>query len=223
METLGRTGGAVRRRPGVGAKRGRGKNRAGAGAKRGGGKNAALGGIAASLVIWLAACGSAVAGSPDPGGAPGSKAATPAAPRVNPGGPMVPAPDRHVLLCAEIPKLTRMVLTRAVFLPAHTREVQPAGVTVRNAAAVRRIATILCGLPKLPTGVMSCPNLIGGSYRLYFAAPGRRIPPVGIELSGCRVVTGLGPPRSWTTSKTLQQTLDQSLGVKFRWPPSPLR
>ena len=188
-------------------------------------KRLALGGIAAGLVIGLAACGNAVAGAGGPvrpASAPGSRAATKTVPSVNPGGPMISAPDKHVLLCAEIPKLTRMVLTRTMWLPVHAREVQPAGVTIRDAAAVRRIATVLCALPKIPPGMMSCPNLVGGSYRLYFAAPGRPIPSVGLQLSGCRVVTGLGPPRSWTTSKALQQALDAGLGARFRLPPSPM-
>ena len=58
---------------------------------------------------------------------------------------------------------------------------------------------------------MSCPNLAGGSYRLYFAAPGKAIPAVLISLSGCRVVAGLGPPRTWITSTALQQALSEGL------------
>jgi len=68
---------------------------------------------------------------------------------------------------------------------------------------------------------MACPNMAGGSYSLFFVAPGRAIPAVGLEYSGCRVVTGLGRPRTWATSKPLQQALSQGLGAQFRLP-SPL-
>jgi hypothetical protein len=185
----------------------------------------ALAAIAAGIVMGLAACGTTVAGA---GSAAQGTAAQPGTPRpsgtqINPGGPMIPqAASKHVLLCTEIPKLTRMSFTRT-FLPPkqNARQAQPGGATVRNAAAVRRVATVLCGLPTVPIGMMTCPNLAGGSYRLYFAAPGRTIPVVVLEYSGCRVVTGLGRPRTWVTSKPLQQALSQALGVPFR-PASPL-
>lgn len=191
-----------------------------------GARRVALGGIAVSIVMGLAACGSTVAGagsSAKQGAAAQQATAKPTATQVNPGGPMMPqAASRHVLLCTEIPKLTRMTFTRTFWPPSHhAREAQPSGATIRNAAAVRRIATILCGLPTVPIGMMTCPNLAGGSYHLYFVAPGRAIPVVEIEYSGCRVVTGLGRPRTWVTSKALQQAMSQGLGARF-WPASPL-
>jgi hypothetical protein len=189
-------------------------------------RRVALGGIAASIAIGLAACGSTAAGagsSAKQAADARSATAKPAITKINPGGPMRPvAAARHVLLCTEIPKLTRMSFTRTVWPPDHhVREALPTAATVRNAAAVRRIATALCGLPTVPVGLMACPNMAGGTYRLYFVAPGRAIPAVGLEYSGCRVVTGLGRPRTWATSKPLQQALSQGLGSWFRLP-SPL-
>lgn len=187
-------------------------------------RRAALGGIAASLVmIGLTACGSAVAGAngaakPAPGAA-GGAAAKRAASEVSPGGPMAPAgASKHVLLCTEIPKLTRLTFTRTAWPPPfpHPRYAVPTGFIVRDVATVRRAATALCGLPVLPRGAMSCPDLVGGSFRLFFAAPGRPVPVVGIQYSGCRVVTGLGPARTWVTSKALQQLLLQGLGDPFK-------
>ena len=188
-------------------------------------RRVALAAIAAGIVMGLAACGTTVAGA---GSAAQGTAAQPGTPRpsgtqINPGGPMIPqAASKHVLLCTEIPKLTRMSFTRT-FLPPkqNARQAQPGGVTVRNAAAVRRVATVLCGLPTVPIGMMTCPNMAGGSYHLYFAAPGRAIPPVALEYSGCRVAIGLGRPRTWVTSKPLQQALSQALGARFK-PASPL-
>jgi hypothetical protein len=188
-------------------------------------RRVALSGIAAGIVIGLAACGSTVAGAGTPAKHDNVDFATPkpAATGINPGGPMQPqAASTHVLLCTEIPKLTRMVFTRTPWPPGrHVREALPSGATIRNVAVVRRIATVLCGLPTVPIGMMTCPNMAGSSYRLYFVAPGRAIPVVEIESSGCRVVTGLGRPRTWVTSKALQQALSLGLGARF-WPPSPL-
>ncbi len=132
--------------------------------------------------------------------------------------------SKHVLLCTEIPKLTRMSFTRTAWPPQfrHSRLALPSGFTVRNPAAVRRIAAVLCGLPVVPSGIMSCPDLVGGSFHLFFAAPGKPIPVVGFQYSGCRVVTGLGPARTWATSKALQQVLMQGLGALVRLiPPTP--
>jgi hypothetical protein len=179
-------------------------------------RRVALGGIAASIVIGLAACGSTVAGAS--GSARQAATSKPATSKVNPGGPMLPsAASRDVLLCAEVPKLTRLSFIRTAWPPDHhAREALPGAAVVRNTAAVRRIATVLCALPTVPFGVMSCPDLTGGSYRLYFVGPGRAIPAVGIQTSGCRVVTGVGRSRTWATSKALQHALSQGLGSRFR-------
>jgi hypothetical protein len=175
----------------------------------------ALGAIAASVVVGLAACGSTVAGAASPAKQPATP--KPSTSKVNPGGPVAPlAASKGPLLCAEIPKLTRLSFTRTAWPPDHhARAAQPGAAMVRNTAAVRRIATVLCGLPTVPFGVMSCPDLTGGSYRLYFEGPGRPIP-VGIQTSGCRVVTGVGRSRTWATSTALQRALSQGLGSRFR-------
>jgi hypothetical protein len=178
-------------------------------------RRVAQGAIAASLVVGLAACGSAVAGAGGPGK---PAAATPAASHVSPGGPGLSGTmPKHALLCAEIPRLTRMSFTRTAWPPYHARhEALPSGFIVRDPATVRQVATILCGLPVLPSGVMSCPDLVGGSYHLFFTVRGRMIPAVAIQASGCRVVTGLGSPRTWATSKALQQELGHGFGDPFR-------
>ena len=184
---------------------------------------AALGVIAGSLVLGLTACGSAAAGAGSPAianpavGRP-SKATSPAG-QINPGGPMMPASSKHVLLCREIPKLTRMTVTRTpgAALPLHhVREVLPAGFIIRNAATVQRIATMLCALPTLPSGFTSCPDLVGGSFQLFFSAPGKAIPSVGVQYSGCRLVSGLGPARTWASSAAMQHEVSAGFGDPFR-------
>jgi hypothetical protein len=180
-------------------------------------RRAALGGIAASLVLGLAACGNALAGAAGgakPGGAAQPATASPAASHIDPAGPAMP---NHIALCMEIPRLIRVSVTRTPFPVVHAaRERLPAVFTVTNVAQVRRIATLLCALPAIPHGVLSCPDLIGGSYRLYFTAPGRAIPAVTAQSSGCLVVTGLGPPRTWATSMALREELSYRFRGRFR-------
>ena len=45
-------------------------------------------------------------------------------------------------------------------------------------------------------GQMTCPNDMGVSYRLFFVAGARNFNEVTVALTNCRVVTGLGAPRS---------------------------
>ena len=131
---------------------------------------------------------------------------------------MMPASSQHVLLCREIPKLTRVTVTRTPGARPlrHVREVLPIGFTIRNAATVQRIATMLCALRTLPRGFMSCPDLVGGSFRLFFSAPGKAIASVGVQYSGCRVVSGLGPARTWASSAAMQHEVNAGFGDPFR-------
>jgi hypothetical protein len=200
------------------------------GKPKGAAARAALGGIAASLTIGLAACGNTVAGTgtAGPGTAgPGSPAgaaratARPSASAVNPGGVMIPAgAAARVAVCREIPELTRMtsmLSTRPSNL--HVREVLPRGFTIRDTATVRQLATLLCALPRVPAGQLMCPNMMGASYRLFFFAGHRAFPQIVVGMSGCRVVTGLGAARSWSASTALEQALAQHFGIHFPVPP----
>jgi hypothetical protein len=189
---------------------------------------AALAGIAAGIMIGLAACGNTVAGAgtSGPGAAPpGNPAGAPrATPRsseggVNPGGPMIPASAARVAMCRAVPNLTRMsfmLSTRPANL--HVREVLPSGFTIRDAATVRQLATLLCALPQVPAGQLMCPNMMGVSYRLFFFAGSRAFPRIVVGMSGCRVVTGLGAARSWVGSTALEQALAARFGIHFPLP-----
>ena len=194
------------------------------GKPEGAARRAALGGITAGLMIGLAACGTTVAGTSTAASGPashppaaGAAAAQPSVSGVNPGGVMVgAAPAKDTALCRAVPKLTRMTFMRSAMPPSlHAREVLPAGFTVKDRATVQQLATLLCALPAVPPGQMACPNDMGVSYRLFFAAGARGFHEVTVELTGCRVVTGLGPPRSWSTSTALQQALSQHFGIHF--------
>jgi len=183
-------------------------------------RRASFAGIATSLVLGLAACGSAAAGAGSSANPPIANPAVgkPSKATIIPGGPMMPASSEHVLLCREIPKLTRVTVTRTPGVPRlhHVREVLPIGFTIRDAATVQRIATMLCALPTLPRGFMSCPDLVGGSFRLFFGAPGKAIGSVGVQYSGCRVVSGLGPARTWASSAAMQHEVSVGFGGPFR-------
>ena len=184
---------------------------------------AVLGGITAGLMIVLAACGTTVAGAGTASSGAASHApavratAHPSVSGVNPGGVMIgPGSAKDTALCRAVPKLTRMTLVLSTRPPSqHLREVLPAGFTIKDRATVRQLATLLCALPAVPPGHLTCPNNMGASYRMYFVAGGRGFGVVTVELSGCRVVTGLGPPRSWSTSTALEQTLSQHFGIHF--------
>jgi hypothetical protein len=194
---------------------------------KGAARQAALGGIAAGLMIGLAACGNTVAGpgtagpgATAPGSAAGAATARPPAGAVNPGGVRIPASaTAGAAMCREIPGLTRMTFmlsTRPSNLKV--REVLPRGFIIRDPAAVRQMATLLCALPRVPAGQLMCPDMTGASYRLFFFAGDRAFPQIMVGTSGCRVVTGLGAARSWSGSSSLEQALAHHFGLRF---PSP--
>jgi hypothetical protein len=199
------------------------------GRPNGAARQAALGGIAASLMIGLAACGNTVAGPGAAGTgatAPGSPAggaratASPSAGAVNPGGVRIPAnATARVAMCREIPRLTRMTFMLSPRpTDLHVREVLPHGFTIRDPATVRQLAMQLCALPRVPAGQLMCPNMTGASYRLFFFAGNRALPRIVVGMSGCRVVTGLGAPRSWSASTALEHALAQHFGIHFPVP-----
>jgi hypothetical protein len=55
---------------------------------------------------------------------------------------------------------------------------------------------------------VNCPADFGGAFRLEFAAGRRGFSPVSVQGSGCRIVTGVGPSRSWLRSPQLKKLLD---------------
>jgi hypothetical protein len=170
---------------------------------------AAVAAMAGSTAIALAACGTVVA----PGHA--ASAGTPAATAV-PGGKA----SAGVALCMDLSKLTRVRVARTMAL----RVVEPdqaltRRITITDPRTVRGLATLLCGLPKMPPGPVNCPAQFTGSLRLVFAAGQRPFPIITIQMTGCRVVMGLGPARM-THSSRFWDTLGWDLGVKSTQKPS---
>lgn len=199
------------------------------GTPKGAVRQAALGGIAASLMIGLAACGNTVAGpgaagtgAAGPGSAAGAARATagPSPAAVNPGGVRIPAnATAPAAICREIPGLTRMTVTVSTQPSSlNAREVLPRGFTIRDPAAVRLLATQLCALPRVHAGQLMCPNMTGAGYRLLFFAGNRAFPQIVVGVSGCRLVTGLGPARSWSGSTALEHAVARHFGLHFPLP-----
>jgi len=57
-----------------------------------------------------------------------------------------------------------------------------------------------------------CAATSAESIRLVFAAGQRSFPPVTLQESGCRSVTGMGATRSWSGSSVLGLLLDEAVG-----------
>lgn len=162
--------------------------------------------ISASALIGLAACGSAAvggAGRPASAGAGHTKQPTAAA-----------TASEGVPLCAAAGRVDRVVVSRVPALPASSPHVSlPGGNTFRDPLRVRALAAGLCALPLMRHGpLLSCPADFGGAFRLVFAAGRRGFPPVGVQGSGCRLVTGVGPARSWSRSPKFKRLLGTVTG-----------
>ena len=156
--------------------------------------------VAVGALIGLAACGSTAAGSaahPASAGASDSSASAAAA-----------TASAGVPLCAAAGKVDRVV---AIPGGSHIRALLPGGITIRDAARVRALAAALCALPPMPPG-LHCEAATGGAFRLTFAAGNQGFRPVGVQLTGCRSVTGLGPARSWSQSPRFGPLLTRTVG-----------
>ncbi len=117
-------------------------------------------------------------------------------------------------LCRTTARLDRLVVRRTDEFPQNqVRFSFPALVTVTRGASVRTAAKALCDLPRMPSGTFHCPNDLGVSYRLAFGAPGRTLPPVEIDASGCEVVRGLGSTRWVARNLDFWRVLGTAMGL----------
>lgn len=183
---------------------------------------AALATVAVGATIMLAACGNQVAGGQSaPSGQSPSGVQSTAADQSASAGKSASADGKAAPivgsgsadLCTDIPHLTSVVVSRTSgFRDSRMGSIQPRGITIVEPALVRGLAAALCGLPEMPRIALTCPAEFGvGSLRFAFAAGGRPYAPVVVQLSGCRVVTGLGAARR-ASSAAFWQTVDQDLG-----------
>jgi hypothetical protein len=152
--------------------------------------------IAVTALMGLAACGSVSAGSAGhlasaPASASSSKA--PAAAAGTPAGGS---------LCAGGQSADRVMVSRTA---------SPRQVTLRGATQVQAMVAALCALPPMPAGA-HCAAASAGSVRLVFATGEQSFPPVTVQESGCRSVTGMGVARWWSGSAPLSLLLDEAVG-----------
>ena len=166
--------------------------------------------IAVTALMGLAACGSVSAGSAgnpastsggaNSSGAPGATAGTSSAAAGTAAG---------VSLCANGQSADRVVVSR-------TRLASTRPVTVTGTTQVQAMIAALCALPALPAG-QHC--AAAASVRLVFAAGDESFPPVIVQQTGCRSVTGIGATRWWSGSSHLGVLLDEALGGTGRLAP----
>jgi hypothetical protein len=156
--------------------------------------------IAVGALIGLTACGSTPGGAAHPASAGTSGSSEPAAAATASAG---------VPLCAAAGKVDRVV---AIPPGSHIRALLPGGITIKDAARVRALAAALCALPPMPPG-LHCEAATAGAFRLTFAAGNKGFQPIGVQMSGCRSVTGLGPGRSWAQSPQFGRLLTETVGV----------
>jgi hypothetical protein len=148
--------------------------------------------IALTALMGLAACGSVSAGSAGHPPSASVSASTTQAAGTPAGG----------TLCADGHSADRVVVSRTP---------SPRQVTLTGTTQVQAMVTALCALPPLPAG-HACPAASGGSVRLVFAAGKQTFPPVTVQESGCRSVTGMGATRWWSGSSQLGVLLDEAVG-----------
>ena len=150
--------------------------------------------IAVIALMGLAACGSVSASSAGhPASASANSAKAPVAAAGTPAGGS---------LCADGQSADRVVVSRTASARA---------VTLRGATQVQAMVAALCALPPMPAG-QHCAAAAAGSVRLVFAAGEQSFPPVTVQESGCRSVTGMGATRWWSGSTQLRLLLDEAVG-----------
>jgi hypothetical protein len=148
--------------------------------------------IAVTALLGLAACGSVSAG----------RAGHPPSASVSASKTSAPGTPAGGTLCADGHSADRVVVSRTA---------SPRQVTLTGTTQVRTMVTALCALPPMPAG-HACPATSGGSVRLVFAAGPQSFPPVTVQESGCRSVTGIGATRWWSGSSQLSVLLDEAVG-----------
>ena len=148
--------------------------------------------IAVTALLGLAACGSVSAG----------RAGHPPSASVSASKTSAPGTAAGGTLCADGHSADRVVVSRTA---------SPRQVTLTGTTQVRAMVAALCALPPMPAG-HACPVTAGGSVRLVFAAGSRSFPPVTVQESGCRGVTGIGATRWWSGSSQLSVLLDEAVG-----------
>jgi hypothetical protein len=115
-------------------------------------------------------------------------------------------------VCADAAHVDRLTISRTSMNPG--RFAFPAEITITAPRQAQAVARALCALPAMPSGAISCPADLGISYRLHFAADGRRFPPVTVQATGCQQVHGLGRARWTVRSPAFWAVLGSAAGIR---------
>jgi hypothetical protein len=180
-------------------------------------------GVLALLAITVAGCGTVVQNTAGSGSATGSGSSSPPS--------SVPASRQ---LCARPAAVSRVVIARTGILrepfsggSASTPSPAKSGPVILPRPVVAKVVTSapraqalargLCALPRMPRGPVNCPAFFLGYYRLTFTADGSSLPPVTVQVAGCRLVTGLGPVRQ-ALRPAFWKLLARTGGWPATWP-----
>lgn len=164
--------------------------------------------MAVVTLMGLAACGTATAGSAGTSSAGTASAGAGSAGRSASAGPGASQSAAATVKAADGTVCTD---TQGVDQVKVSRTSSSRQVTLSGAIQVRALATAVCALPPMPSG-QSCPATSGDSILLVFADGQQDFPPVSIQVSGCRGVTGVEPARSWSASSQFGQLLSEAAG-----------
>ncbi len=116
-------------------------------------------------------------------------------------------------MCSAASSVNRLVITRVSVLTQRVHEALPAIINIAEPAQARALAKAVCALPPMPAGLVNCPNDLGISYRLSFAAGSRGFAVVAVQTSGCTMVTGVGHTRTAMRSPGFWTILGQAVGL----------
>ena len=163
---------------------------------------------AAGLIVIatgaLAACGEVSASGASVPGSRQTQAGQPAGGHAQSG---TGASGRMIrLLCAQ-PRAVTAVRVVRFGSRAQLGQTKPLrrpvpGITIKDPAQARRLAMLICKLPRMPRGIISCPADLGGGYVLQFSAPRGRVRPITLRTSGCEAASGTGSgPARWAARK----------------------
>jgi len=125
------------------------------------------------------------------------------------------AVSRTAYLCAVVPKVDRLIVTRTA--PDRYSFTFPTSVTVTNAAAARAVAASACALSVAPKNLPTCPAAFFVSYRLVFAVKGEKGmggEAINLNPAGCHSVTGLGAVRTTAVSMGFYWLLGSAMKIK---------
>jgi hypothetical protein len=122
-------------------------------------------------------------------------------------------------LCAAASEVNSITVRRAgAGTVNHFRFRFPRQIVVTHPQQVRAVARAVCALPRMPRGVFACPADFGISYRLDFAAAGRRLAVVTVDPGGCEQVVGAGPARWAEKSPGFWRVLNRAAVVPGEGP-----